>query len=130
AARDVACKRFRIIDTRQVCAAAMMRHTQKETGASSVLHRVLWITVAGFAIAIPLYVSSHAEDTFRLPKELLLRAEAVAAASSIVIAAIWQKLKLRSLFFDRVTGMVLAVCAVAAASSTALSANRATSVRS
>ena len=110
--------------------AAMMRHTQEETGASSVLHRVLWITVAGFAIAIPLYVSPHAEDTFRLPKELLLRAEAVAVASSIVIAAIWQKLKLRSLFFDRVTGMVLAVCAVAAASSTALSANRAISVRS
>ena len=90
----------------------------------------MWLAVAAFTIIIPLYISPPADNVFRLPKELLLRAEAVVIAAILATMLIWEPRRLRSLLLDRVPGMALGACAAATLLSAALSTNRAISVRS
>lgn len=47
-----------------------------------------WLTgiVALFALLLPLVMSRNGEDSFRLPKELALRAEAIALAAALIVA--------------------------------------------
>jgi len=97
---------------------------------TTFLERALWLTIAAFTLIIPAYVSPHADNVFRLPKELLLRAEGVVVAAIVAMMLIWQPRRLRSLLLDRVTATALGACAVATLLSAALSTNRAISVRS
>ncbi|HKB79922.1 MAG TPA: O-antigen ligase family protein, partial [Thermoanaerobaculia bacterium] len=93
----------------------------------SIPQRVLWWIAAAFVVVIPLYVSPRADDVFRLPKELLLRAEGILIVAVVAASVIWQPREFRDFLFDRVTGLGVAACAFATVIATALSTNRAIS---
>jgi O-antigen ligase len=100
-----------------------------KTTSSAGAH-ALWLTVALFTIVIPLYVSPHADNVFRLPKDLLVRAEAICILAIVALMLIRQPDRWRDFRIDRRTGLALGSVVVAMIIATVFSTNRSISIRS
>jgi O-antigen ligase len=87
-----------------------------------------WWIVAAFAIVVPLFISLQGDDTFRLPKELLIRAEAILLAALILASFIRGDNPLRAILRDRLTSIAVASVIVAGILATLFSTNRAISI--
>lgn len=82
-----------------------------------------WVIVA-FTAALPLFVSPHGDDTFRQPKELLVRAEAIVIAALILASFISASNTFRSFFPDRFTSAAILSVMASTALATLFSTNR------
>jgi hypothetical protein len=109
----------------------MTRPKRSSTAASPfTLEKLLWPFVAVFSAAIPLFVSFRGAETFREPKELIVRAAAIAVLAVAGIAIVWQPARWRELVLDRVTATAVAASAFVAVLAFATSTNRPLSARS
>jgi O-antigen ligase len=86
--------------------------------------RILWSIVCLFAILIPLFFSGSGEDGFRLPKELLLRLEAILLVAGMAIVLIRGSIRHSDWAFDAVVAIAIAATSTVAVITTLLSTNR------
>jgi O-antigen ligase len=86
--------------------------------------RARWWVIVAFTVTLPLFISLQGDDTFRLPKELLMRAEAILIAALTLTAFISGKNGLQLLSHDRLTSTAVLSVVAAAGITTAFSTNR------
>ncbi len=107
-----------------------MKRPHRLSAGSFTIEDALWIVSCSFAVVIPLFISPTGADVFRLPKELLIRAEMIVVLAVMAIAIIWQPRRWRSLVPDRTTAFALGAVAGAALIAYAFSTNRPISIGS
>ncbi len=61
---------------------------QPEAGA---FYRLLWFVVAATVVITPLFISLTGEDTFHLPKELIVRFSGIALATIAALGLLWRR---------------------------------------
>lgn len=91
---------------------------------SSWLARARWWVIAVFTVTVPLFVSLHGDDTFRLPKELWLRTAAIVIAALILASFIRGENSFRALARDRRVSAAILLVVVVAVLATLVSTNR------
>jgi uncharacterized protein involved in response to NO len=92
--------------------------------------RILWWIIASFTVAIPLAISVHGQEVFLLPKELLLRTEALLLIAGMSVSWIVEKKRFHLAGIDRLTTAVVLAIAAVTIITTLVSTNRAVSLAS
>jgi O-antigen ligase len=108
----------------------MNRPAARQQPRSRFFQRMVWWVAAVPTLLIPLYVSPAGEDLFRMPKELVFRAEAIILGVLLLAATLLGEIKVRTLSRDRTTTLLLISSSAVALLTVALSTNVAISARS
>jgi O-antigen ligase len=95
-----------------------------------LFQRVIWWGAAVLTLLIPLYVSPAGEDLFRMPKELIFRAEAIILGALLLVATFLGEIKVRTLSRDPTTTLLVISSSAVTLLTVALSTNIAISARS
>ncbi|HVT04824.1 MAG TPA: O-antigen ligase family protein [Thermoanaerobaculia bacterium] len=106
------------------------RKSQTAKRPSSLLDQLGWWIVAVFAFAMPLFVSPTGKDSFRLPKDVLFRAEGILFIGLFLLAMTWSRFSWREIPRRSPVIIVPVAAVVWTCLATAVSTNRTLSVLS
>lgn len=107
---------------------ASFRRPGGHDSPASLWERLLRLTVASSLVALPLVFAPHGEDTFRLPKELVFRIEAILLAALLVSGTLLRQIDWSPLLRRRHVATLLLATLIWSGIATLFSTNRAISL--